>query len=135
MKKSKVLSTILTILMVIECFLIIVTIGVFCSELSYGYSWYANENDMIFSVEQEEYGRLVKNYYTNELSGQKANNEMQECYGVAKYFEACFWYKAYDNEGDSVKASIYKEKMEDAYGEMGDYQFLDEKIRQKLNME
>ncbi|MBQ7919188.1 MAG: hypothetical protein IJ324_04495 [Lachnospiraceae bacterium] len=135
MKKNSVLSAILTVVMVIECVLIIITFGVFWSEFSYDYSWYADEDDMVYAIEQERYGQLVKNYYYNELGGEKANNDMRECYGVAKYFEAALWHNAYETVGDSRRSGIYAEKMADAYEEMGVYHFLDTAILEKLNME
>lgn len=135
MKKNKVLSTILTVVMVIECLLIIITLGVFWSEFSYEYSWYPDEEDMIYAIQEERYGRLVQNYYTNQYSGQRVTGGMRECYGVAQYYEAALWYNAYEMAGDAERSAIYGEKMEAAYEEMGDYQFLDVNIREKLNME
>ncbi len=135
MKKNRFLSTILTVVMVIECVLIIITLGVFWSEFSYEYSWYPDEEDMVYTLQDGQYGRLVENYYSNEYSGRRVTHGMRECFGVAKYFEAALWYNAYEIAGDAEKYAIYAEKMEEAYEEMGDYQFLDSDIREKLNMD
>lgn len=135
MKKNKVLSMILTVVMVLECVLIIITLGVFWSEFSTEYSWYPDEEDMVYTMQEEQYGRLVENYYVNQYSGQRVTSGMRECYGVARYYEAALWSNAYELVGDAERSAAYAEMMEEAYEEMGDYQFLDANIREKLNME
>lgn len=135
MKGNKVLSTLLTVVMVIECLLIIVTLGVFLSEFSYEYSWYPDEEDMVYHMQEERYGQLVKDYYKDEYDSVSPTAGMRECYGVARYFEAAIWCNAYEIVGDGRKAAVYAEEMEQAYDDMGDYQFLDAKIREKLDME
>lgn len=135
MKTSKVISTILTVVMVIECILIVITSFVFWQEFTYDYSWYEDEDALLYEIQDERYGQLLCNYYSNEYGGYKATGNMEECYGVAKYFEAALWFRAYENMGDKKKCAIYAKKMELALEEMGDYQFLEEKINAKLNME
>ena len=135
MKKNNVFSTVLTIVMVIECLLLVVTAFVFWDELTYEFNWYWDENHFIYCIEDERYGDMVSGYYSNELSGRISTRGLRECYGVAKYYEAALWYNAYEIVGDTAKSAIYAEKMADAYEEMGDYQFMDSKIRKKLNME
>ncbi len=135
MKQNKVFSMILTIVMVIECLLLIVTAFVFWDELTYEFNWYRDEDYFVYCIEDERYGDIVNGYYSNEFSDRKSTRGLRECYGVAKYYEAAFWKNAYDNVGDTARSESYAEKMAEAYEEMGDYQFLDVKIREKLNME
>ena len=126
---------ILTVVMVFEILMIIVTLGMFWSEFSYEYKWYPDEDNMLYTLQEEQYGQLVKDYYLNEFSNQRVTAGLRECYGVARYFEAALWYNAYDIVGDTQRSAVYAEKMEEAYDEMGDYQFLDAEIRKKLDME
>ncbi|MBQ8822081.1 MAG: hypothetical protein IJZ82_05525 [Lachnospiraceae bacterium] len=135
MKKSNIFSKILTIVMIMECLLIVITVAKFWVELTYDYTWYENEDALLYEMEDERYGWLLCNYYTNLYGGYEASGNMEECYGVAKYFEAALWYNAYEAVGDTQQVSVYAEKMSEAYEEMGDYQFLEEKIKAKLNMQ
>lgn len=135
MKGSKLVSVILTVVMVIECLLLVVTAGVVYHEITFDYTWYEDEDALLYEIEEERYGWLLCNYYSNVYGSYKASGDIEECYGVAKYFEAALWYNAYDTVGDDRRKAIYAEKMSSAYEEMGAYQFLSEKIKDKLNME
>lgn len=135
MKGSKLFSVILTVVMVVECLLIVVTAGLAYHEITYDYTWYEDEDALLYEIEDERYGWLLTHYYANMYGGYRASGNMEECYGVAKYYEAALWYKAYQNVGDMERSTVYAKKMEMALDEMGDYRFLEEKIRAKLNME
>lgn len=135
MNKSKILSTVLTVVMVIECLFLVVTAILFYDELTYEFNWYRDEDHFIYCIEDGRYGDMVNGYYSNEFSGRMSTRGLRECYGVAKYFEAAMWHNAYEVVGDAERSAIYADKMADAYEEMGSYQFLDSRIHEKLKME
>lgn len=135
MKKNSLVSKILTVVMVIECLFIVVTFLLFCEEYDFGHTWFYEEDSFVYNIKEETYGEMVLSYYNNDLGGCKETRGLRECYGVAKYYEAAFWKNAYDIVGDAQWSAHYAEKMEEAYGEMGDYKFLESTIQEKLNMQ
>lgn len=85
-------------------------------------------------ITEGNYDRLVEAYHTNVAEEVRENKAIKECYGVAKYYEAAFHYKAYLETGDEQKAQREKQKMNDAYEEMGSWNVVAEDIRAELSL-
>ena len=62
----------------------------------------------------------MERYYKNEALGVKPDEEMLECYGVARYYEAALQRQVSLRKGDREQAKAAEEQMEQAYGQMGE---------------
>ncbi len=71
-------------------------------------------------ISREEYADCVERYYKNEALGVKPDEEMLECYGVARYYEAAIQRQVSLRKGDREQAKVAEEQMEQAYGQMGE---------------
>lgn len=87
------------------------------------------------NISNENYAYLVANYHEDEVYGGHLSESKKECYGVAKYFETAFMYRAYLETGDTERATREKEKMDAAYEEMGGWNIVADSIREKLRIE
>lgn len=85
-------------------------------------------------ITEGNYDRLVEAYHTNVAQEVRESKAMKECYAVAKYYEAAFTYKAYLETGDEQRAQREKQKMNDAYEEMGNWNVVAEDIRAELSL-
>ena len=68
-------------------------------------------------ISREEYAYCVERYYKNEALGVEPDEEMLECYGVARYYEAALQRL---RKGDREQVQTAEEQMEQAYGQMGE---------------
>lgn len=98
----------------------------------WGYSFDADS--FYYRLEDEDFGQMVEMYYANEAAGIDADEELKQYYGVAKYFEAASYYKAYQEAEDSEQALKYQGKMQEAQNEMGELNFLSDRICEKLEI-
>lgn len=134
-KKKSPLHRVLDIIIGVLCVFIVLAavlaIGMFKESWSYSYE----TDSFYYRLQDEAFGQMVEMYYTNEAAGVKADEELQQYYGVAKYFEAASYYKAYQDVEDGQQMLKYQEKMELAEEEMGELDFLSEKIYEKLGIE
>ena len=71
-------------------------------------------------ISREEYAYCVERYYKNEALGVEPDEEMLECYGVARYYEAALQRQVSLRKGDREQAKAAEEQMEQAYGQMGE---------------
>ena len=71
-------------------------------------------------ISREEYAYGVERYYQNEALGVEPDEEMLECYGVARYYEAALQRQVSLRKGDREQAKVAEEQMEQAYGQMGE---------------
>ena len=62
----------------------------------------------------------MERYYKNEALGVEPDEEMLECYGVARYYEAALQRQVSLRKGDREQAKAAEEQMEQAYGQMGE---------------
>lgn len=108
-------------------------IGYAVEEASYSFHYY-DENSFYWRLESEEYASMVTMYYTNVAEGKENAKELQEYYGVARYFEAASEYKMYIEAGKEELAKEALKAMEDAYVQMGDFSMVREKIHAKLGI-
>lgn len=93
------------------------------------------ENSFMYAVEDGSYARMASMYHENMAADGKEKESYREYYGVAKYFEAAFFYEMYCEAGDTNRAQKYKGMMDAAVVDMGDFSFLQEDIDTKLGIE
>lgn len=130
--KLLVLNIVIIVLAIVMC----VVLGMAVEEVQYAFSDYEiSESSFLYNMEQERYGDMVEDYYQNCGSFHEEEKKMREYYGVAKYYEAAFFYKIYAENGDVERAQKYAAEMENATTQMGDFSFTEEKIDQKLGIE
>ena len=116
-----ILDSIVSILSVLLLIIIVSAVG----ELIDDYHYASNEEPMFsYRMEEENYSEMVGMYYENVAAGRGDNAALQEYYGVAKYFEAATNYKLYLDAGENQKAAVWKEKMDEAFKQMGDFAFV-----------
>jgi len=109
-------------------------IGFALEEVSYSFHYY-DENSFYWRLESGEYASMVTMYHTNVAEGKEKVKELQEYYGVARYFEAASEYKMYVEAGKEDLAKDALKVMEEAYAQMGDFSLVREKIHKKLGIE
>ena len=82
--------------------------------------------------QDQEYQKCVEYYYENEANGVEPDEELKECYGVAKYYEAAWQRMRYLASGEQVLAKEAEAGMEAAAEEMGELQPVREQIDEIL---
>jgi len=123
------------LLLGIMCVIVVGALAFAISMFREEYSYHYTADSLYYRLEDEDFGSLVEMYYANEAAGVKADEDMKEYYGVARYFEAASYYKLYAQVQDGAKAEYYQTQMEEAKKQMGALSFLDEKILEKLGIE
>ena len=117
------------------CIVLFALVGVMIENLHDAFSNQISENALRSRVEYEKYALLVDYYYQNVAAGVAGNAAEKEYYGVAKYYEAASFYKAFSTVGDTERAAREKQKMDAAYEEMGGWQIAKEAIDAELGIE
>ena len=83
-------------------------------------------------IQDQEYQKCVEYYYENEANGVEPDDDLKECYGVAKYYEAAWQRMRYLVSGEQVLAKEAETDMEAAAEEMGELQPVRERIDEIL---
>lgn len=121
---SDVKLMILNIVIIVLVFLMVILLKLTAEELYYVFSDYKYvEDSFVYAMEEENYGRMIE--YSDENLGSlgKEDRKLREYYGVAKYYEAAFYYKMYTEAGDTIRAGEQRILMEAAMEQMGDFAF------------
>lgn len=88
-----------------------------------------------YDLGYKDYSGMVYKYYQNKVADYQGNREIQEYYGVARFYEAATIYKAYATMEDSANMTFFKNKMKLAEAEMGDWIILKDDIMKELEIE
>ena len=104
-------------------------------ELKYAFSTHYSEENISYKVEDGFYDHLTEQYHAMTGEEVQVSRETLEYFGVAKYFEAAFFYKAYEVVGDAERAARQKDKMAKAYEEMGSWNIVQKDIHEKLGLD
>ena len=83
-------------------------------------------------IQDQEYQKCVEYYYENEANGVEQDDDLKECYGVAKYYEAAWQRMRYLTSGEQELAKEAESGMEAAAEEMGELQPVREQIDEIL---
>ena len=84
-------------------------------------------------IQDQEYQKCVEYYYENEANGVEPDEDLKECYGVAKYYEAAWQRMRYLTSGEQELAKEAEAGMEAAAEEMGELQPVRERIDEIFN--
>ena len=98
-----------------------------------GYAY--DEEDFLSCIRIEDYSSMVEYLYKNEVNDVKTTAGMEECYAVARYYEAASMYKAYKAVGRNAEAEEKKQMMEGQITEMGELAYVAEDIVAYLELE
>lgn len=125
----------LNIFMILLCLVLVIMCIVTAKEFSSGASWYADEDAFYYGIKDENYSYVVDAYHQNAVTKYADEKELQEYYGVAKYFEAASLYHAYDTVGNVEIAQRFKAKMDAAVAEMGSWVVAKDPIDKRLGLQ
>lgn len=131
----KTVTMILNVLMILLCFVLVITCVLVTKEVKDGYTSYADEDTFYYAIKAENFSYVVDSYHRNVVSSNGDKKSLLEYYGVAKYFEAASLYHAYDTVGNEEMAERFKKKMDMAVAEMGSWAVAKEPIDKKLGLQ
>lgn len=106
------------------------TIKMINEEINFSY----DVESFYYRLQDEDYSQMVEMYHTNEASNVKANEELKQYYGIAKYFEAASYYNVYETCKEQEKMNKYQVQMKNAEKEMGELSFVKDDINKKLGI-
>lgn len=98
-----------------------------------GYAY--DEEDFLSCIRIEDYSSMVEYLYKNEVNDVKTTAGMEECYAVARYYEAASMYKAYKAVGRNTEAEKKKQVMDEQITEMGELSYIAEDIVEYLELD
>ena len=131
---QRILKLIMNIIIAGMCFLVGICAFVAVDEV-FDISKYSQDADSFYyRVKDGEFYRMVNYYYDNVADGHEDDGDLQEYYGVAKYYEAASLYKAFLETGDTVRAERELAKMEQALEQMGEWVILEQDIKRQLGL-
>lgn len=126
---------VLNIVIIVMAFLLMLSVGYLIEEIHYAVSNYMYEDySFVYALEGEEYGRIVNMYHENYQNGYDDEPKLQEYYGVAKYYEAAFDFKVYEELGEAAKAQEKQRLMDEAQIQMGEFAFVADRIDERLGI-
>lgn len=102
---------------------------------SYDYDTTTDVYTLSYCIQNKDYAQLVKLMYQNETEELEADEELQEYYAVARYFEAASMYKAYVDAGEKEKVNQKLLIMNEQEKLTGELQFVIENINEKLKID
>ncbi len=131
---SKQFRIITNIVIGILAFIFIVVIGMTVFTVSDELKPYtASEDSMIYSLQDNRYSDLVRYYHKNMALGIEPTKTMEECYAVARYYEAAIDYQLAVQEKDSALKKMAEEIMAEAAKKMGDFSYASGEIDELLD--
>ena len=132
---SKTFRLVTTIISVILAFFTVLFTGMGLVEMIDGMrSYTVSEDSMIYALQDGRYGDLVSDYHRNMAAEAKSTETMEECYAIARYYEAAIDYKLAVQEKDTELQQTLKEKMETAANEMGALSYAKKEINELLGL-
>ncbi len=132
---TKVVNFILNLIIVVLSFFFVMTAGVMIGEFYHAFTPGYSEDSFYYKISDERYYSLVGAYHSNVQGGFEGDEDIQEYYGVAKYFEAASLYHAYQVAGNEEMAKFFAGKMELAEEDMGGWSVTREPILKYLGIE
>ncbi len=129
--KIRIAEIVILVLTLILALLVVVTISIY-SDYVVDYSY--SENSFLWNLEEEDYASLIEDYHYNVDGHQDNSDALKEYYETAKYAEAAYYYRAFSDVGNTEKAKLYRERMEEAEKGMGEFSFHAEKICERLGI-
>lgn len=131
---SKQFQVITNVAIGILAYILIMVIGMTVFSVSDDFKPYtASEDSMIYSLQENRYSDLVRYYHKNTALDVKPTKTMEECYAVARYYEAAIDCQLAVQEKDSALKKKAEEIMTEAAKEMGDFSYAKGEIDELLD--
>ena len=127
-----IINVILSIFSVIFVLALLTTI-IELADMNYSYT---RDEDMFwYSIQDGQYGDIVLDAYHNQNEGVELTPGLEQCYAIARYFEAASLYKAAVHVGDTEDIAKYTTIMEECLTDMEDVLYIAEDIKAQLGIE
>ena len=132
---SKTFRLVTTIIIVILAFFTILFTGMGITEMIDSMQSYTvSEDSMIYALQDGRYGELVSDYHRNMAANAKSTETMEECYAIAKYYEAAIDYKLAVQENDSKLLENSEKIMKETAAQMGSLSYAEKEINDLLGL-
>ena len=132
---SKTFQRITTFIIIILAFFTILFTGMGIYEMIDSMRVYTvSEDSLVYALEDGHYGELVADYHRNIVSDVEATETMEECYAVARYYEAAIDYKLAIQENDEELRQKSEEIMKASEKEMGQFSYAKDEIDKILGL-
>ena len=130
---SKTFRLVTTIIIVILAFFTILFTGMGITEMIDGMrSYTVSEDSMIYALQDGRYGDLVSDYHRNMAANAKSTETMEECYAIARYYEAAIDYQLAVQENDSELIENSEKIMKESAAQMGALSYAEKEINNLL---
>ena len=130
---SKTFRLVTTIIIVILAFFTVLFTGMGLVEMIDGMrSYTVSEDSMIYALQDGRYGDLVSDYHRNMAAEAKSTETMEECYAIARYYEAAIDYKLAVQENDSELSENSEKIMKESAAQMGALSYAEKEINNLL---
>ena len=130
---SKTFRLVTAIIIVILAFFTILFTGIGIVEMIDGMrSYTVSEDSMIYALQDGRYGELVSDYHRNMAANAKSTETMEECYAIARYYEAAIDYKLAAQENDQELLKISEKIMKESAAQMGSLSYAEKEINDLL---
>ena len=132
---SKTFRLVTTIIIVILAFFTVLFTGMGLVEMIDGMrSYIVSEDSMIYALQDGRYGDLVSDYHRNMAAEAKSTETMEECYAIARYYEAAIDHQLAVQEND-LELLKYSEKiMKESAAQMGALSYAEKEINDLLGL-
>ncbi len=130
---SKTFKLVTTFLIVVFAFFTVLFTVIGVGELLDGMDNYeVSEDSLLYTLQDGRYNDLIRNYHHNIAIGADTTETMEECYAIARYYEAAIDYKLAIQENDQELLETATERMKTAASEMGALSYAKEEIDEQL---
>lgn len=132
---TKLFRVITTALICILAFLFIMFTGLGIGKIADGLSVYIRDEDsFLYALEDNRYSDLMEYYHENVALEAKTTKTMEECYAIARYYEAAIDYKIAVQENDIELLKKAQEVMSLAESQMGELTYAKDEIDDLLEI-
>ena len=130
---SKTFRLVTTIIIVVLAFFTVLFTGMGLVEMIDGMrSYTVSEDSMIYALQDGRYGDLVSDYHRNMAAEAKSTETMEECYAIARYYEAAIDYQLAVQENDLELLENSEKIMKEAAAQMGSLSYAEKEINDLL---
>ena len=130
---SKTFRLVTTIIIVILAFFTVLFTGMGLVEMIDGMrSYTVSEDSMIYALQDGRYGDLVSDYHRNMAAEAKSTETMEECYAIARYYEAAIDYQLAVQENDLELLENSEKIMKESAAQMGALSYAEKEINNLL---
>ena len=130
---SKTFRLVTTIIIVVLAFFTVLFTGTGLVEMIDGMrSYTVSEDSMIYALQDGRFGDLVSDYHRNMAAEAKSTETMEECYAIARYYEAAIDYQLAVQENDSELLENSEKIMKESAAQMGALSYAEKEINNLL---